>query len=334
VPDKILMGHGSGGRMMHELISSKFAPAFGMEDMGDAAVLELKAKGRLAMSTDSYVVSPLFFPGGNIGELAVNGTVNDIAMVGAEPVYLTCGFIIEEGMPLSDLERIVASMAKAADAAGVKIVAGDTKVVDKGKGDGLFINTAGVGLIPEGIHLSPSLIREGDVIIISGEMGRHGMAVMAERSGLSFDPPLTSDTAALGGLVNVMLKAAGTGLRAMRDPTRGGVATTLKEFALESGLAMELEEEALPVPPGVRGACDLLGLDPLFVANEGLLLAVVSGDMAEYLLKEMKAHPLGAGARAIGSVLGGPEGKVLLRTSIGGTRIVDMLEGGQLPRIC
>jgi hydrogenase expression/formation protein HypE len=332
--DKILMGHGSGGRMMHELISNHFAPAFNMEGMGDAAVLDLKAKGRLAMSTDSYVVSPLFFPGGNIGELAVNGTVNDIAMVGAEPIYLTCGFIIEEGMPLNDLERIVESMARAALEAGVRIVAGDTKVVDKGKGDGLFINTAGVGVIPEGLDLSPRNIQEGDVIIISGEMGRHGMAVMAERSGLSFAPPLTSDTAALNGLVKVMLEAAGDGLRAMRDPTRGGVATTLKEFSMESGLAMEMDEESLPVPSGVRGACDLLGLDPLFVANEGLLLAVVSGDMSKYLLKEMRAHPLGTGSRAIGSVLGSPEEKVLLRTSIGGTRIVDMLEGGQLPRIC
>jgi len=334
VSDRILMGHGSGGRMMHELISSHFAPAFGMEGMGDAAVLELREKGRLAVSTDSYVVSPLFFPGGNIGELAVNGTVNDLAMVGAEPLYLTCGLIIEEGMLIADLERIISSMARAAEEAGVRIVAGDTKVVDKGKGDGLFINTAGVGVVPEGVSLSPKKIQEGDVIIISGEMGRHGMAVMAERSGLSFDPPLMSDTTALNGLVRVMVKAAGAGLRAMRDPTRGGVATTLKEFAMESGLAIEMDEERLPVPPGVRGACDLLGLDPLFVANEGLLLAVVSDDVSQYLLTEMKAHPLGSGACVIGRALSAPAGKVLLRTSIGGTRIVDMLEGGQLPRIC
>jgi len=320
--------------MMHELISSCFAPAFGIEGLGDAAVLDLKKKGRLALSTDSYVVSPLFFPGGNIGELAVNGTVNDLAMAGAEPLYLTSGFIIEEGMPLSDLQRIIESMAQAAFNAGVKIVAGDTKVVDKGKGDGLFINTAGVGVIPEGVDLSPSHISEGDIIIISGDMGRHGMAVMSERSGLSFAPPVLSDTAALNGLTALMIKAAGGSLRAMRDPTRGGVATTLKEFALESGLAMEMDEDELPVTPGVKGACDLLGLDPLFVANEGLLLAVVSGDVSEYILKEMRAHTLGAGARAIGRVMPGPEGKVLLRTSIGGTRLVDMLEGGQLPRIC
>ena len=332
--DKILMGHGSGGRMMHELISSVFAPAFGITGLGDAAVLEAASGGKLAMTTDSCVVSPLFFPGGNIGELAVNGTVNDLAMVGAEPLYLTSGFIIEEGMPMDDLKRIIGSMAEAASLAGVKIVAGDTKVVDKGKGDGVFINTAGVGLIPEGVDLSPAFIREGDIIVISGEMGRHGMAVMSERNGLSFDPPVVSDTAALNGLTSLMVKAADGGLRAMRDPTRGGVATTLKEFAIESGLSMELDEEELPVPAGVRGGCDLLGLDPLFVANEGLLLAVVSGDVSEYLLKEMRGHPLGAGACAIGRVLSGPEGRVSLRTSIGGTRLVDMLEGGQLPRIC
>jgi len=332
--DKILIGHGSGGRMMHELISSLFAPAFGITSLGDSAVLDTATGGKLAITTDSYVVSPLFFPGGNIGELAVNGTVNDLAMVGAEPLCLTSGFIIEEGMPMDDLKRIIESMARAASSAGVKIVAGDTKVVDRGKGDGLFINTAGVGVIPEGVDLSPKNIREGDILIISGDMGRHGMAVMSERNGLSFDPPVVSDTAALNGLVALMIKVAGGGLRAMRDPTRGGVATTLKEFASESGLSMELDEEGLPVPAGVRGGCDLLGLDPLFVANEGILLAVVSGDVSQYLLKEMRGHPHGAGARAIGRVLPGPEGRVSLRTSIGGTRLVDMLEGGQLPRIC
>ena len=332
--DKILIGHGSGGRMMHELVSSRFAPAFGIKGLGDAAVLELSQKGRLAVTTDSYVVSPLFFPGGNIGELAVNGTVNDLAMVGAEPLCLTAGFIIEEGMPMRDLERIVASMAEAAQAAGVRIVAGDTKVVDRGKGDGIFINTAGVGIVPEGTELAPSLIQAGDTIIISGEIGRHGVAVMSERNGLSFDPPVLSDTAALGGLVALMMERAGSGLRAMRDPTRGGVATTLKEFAQECGFALELDEDALPVSPGVGGACDLLGLDPLYVANEGILLAVVSSDVSKYLLREMNSHALGTGARAIGRVLPAPAGKVLMRTAIGGTRLMEMLEGGQLPRIC
>lgn len=331
--NKILLGHGSGGRMMHELVSQHFAPAFGIEDLGDSAVLPAP-KGRLAMSTDSYVVSPLFFPGGNIGELAVNGTINDVAMSGAEPLYLTVVFIIEEGLPFDELKRIVSSMAEAAKAAGVKIVAGDTKVVDKGKGDGIFINTAGVGVIPDGVDLCPKNIQVGDKVIVSGPIGRHGIAVMSERNGLNFEPPVTSDTAALNGLVRMMLERAPDGIRAFRDPTRGGVATTLKEFALQCGLAIVLDEEILPVPPGVRGACDLLGLDPLYVANEGTLLAVVSADVSKYLLEAMQKDPVSEGAMEIGVIKAAPEGKVLLKTSIGGTRLVDMLEGEQLPRIC
>ncbi len=328
--DRILLGHGSGGTMMHELIREHFAPAFDMKGhLADAAVLP----GRLAMCTDSYVVSPIFFPGGNIGELAVNGTVNDLSMVGAEPLYLTAGFIIEEGFAFSDLRSIVASMAGAAEAAGVRVVSGDTKVVDRGKGDGIFINTAGVGVIPEGIELSPENVRPGDRIIISGGVGNHGISVMAERNGLSFDPPVLSDSAPLNGLVREMLAGA-DGIRLMRDPTRGGLATTLKEFALETGLCMSIEEEKIHVAAGVRGACDLLGLDPLYVANEGVLVALVRPDVAEYLLGVIMKQPAGERASMIGTVEEEPAGKVILRTSIGGSRLLEMLPGEQLPRIC
>jgi hydrogenase expression/formation protein HypE len=330
--DKILLGHGSGGRLMHELIREHLAPAFGIGDVADSAVLDMPGGGRLALTTDSYVVSPLFFPGGNIGELAVNGTVNDLSVVGARPLFLTAGFIIEEGFPVAHLTTIVSSMARAAREAGVNIAAGDTKVVERGKGDGIFINTAGVGVVAEGLTLSPGNIRAGDRIIISGAIGEHGIAVMAERNGLSFDPPVVSDTAALNGLAHSILSKAG--VRAMRDPTRGGIATTLKEFALESGLCLVIEEGSLPVSPGVRGACELLGLDPLYVANEGIMLVVVRADMSEYLLKILREHPLGGSAASIGEVVDSPEGKVLLTTGIGGSRVVEMLEGEQLPRIC
>jgi len=337
--DKVLLGHGSGGRMMHELIERHFAPAFEMKSLLDAAVLEgplsAGASGRLALTTDSYVVTPIFFPGGNIGDLAVNGTVNDLAVSGARPLYLTAGFILEEGFPLADLAAVVASMARAAAAAGVKVVAGDTKVVDRGKGDGVFINTAGVGVVPAGLELSPLRIRPGDRLLLSGPIGGHGVAVMAGRNGLSFDPPVESDTAALNGLAEAMLSAAaGGGVRAMRDPTRGGLATILKEFAQDSGLSMKIWEEAVPVEPGVRGACELLGLDPLYVANEGVLVAVVKRDVSEYLLKAMRGHPLGRRASVIGEVGDGPAGSVLVKTAVGGTRMVEMLQGEQLPRIC
>ena len=336
--DKILLGHGSGGRLMHQLIREYIAPQFDMKVLADSAVLDgaTLAGGKIAFTTDSYVVSPIFFPGGDIGELAVNGTVNDLSMVGAKPLYLSSGFVIEEGFPMDSLRRILISMAEAAKKAGVRIVAGDTKVVDKGKGDGIFITTAGIGAIPEGVVLGPEKIRPGDKIIISGSIGNHGVAVMSERNGLSFDPPVLSDTAALCGLVDAMLNAE-KNIRMMRDPTRGGVATTLKEMATESDLPVIIVEELLPIPDGVKGACELLGLDPLYIANEGILLAIAPAETADALVNVMKEHPHGSGAAVIGEI--GPadakkKGMVLLRTAIGGTRIIDMLAGEQLPRIC
>jgi hydrogenase expression/formation protein HypE len=318
---------------MHDLIASHFAPPFGMTGLlSDAAVLD-SVEGRLAMCTDSYVVSPIFFPGGDIGELAVNGTVNDLSMVGAEPLYITAGFIIEEGFKFDDLKRIVASMAKAAERAAVRIVAGDTKVVERGKGDGIFINTAGVGVIPDGVELSPSRVQPGDKILISGSIGNHGMAVMAKRNGLSFDPPVTSDTAPLNSVVREMLKSP-DGVCLMRDPTRGGLATTLNEFARETNLCMSISEELVPIVPGVRGGCDLLGLDPLYVANEGVLVALVRADMAEYLLDTVSKHLSGSAAAIIGTVEAEPSEVVVLKTGIGGSRMLQMLQGEQLPRIC
>lgn len=330
--DRILLGHGSGGRLMHELIRRHFSPAFGIEGAGDSAVVEMPSR-RLAYTTDSYVVTPLFFPGGNIGELAVNGTVNDLAVSGAEPLYLTAGFVIEEGFLLADLEKIVASMSSAAVKAGVRIVAGDTKVVNKGKADGIFINTSGIGALPEGREISAVRIRTGDKIIISGELGSHGIAVMAERNGLTFEPPVLSDTRALNGLVRAMFGVTDA-IRFMRDPTRGGLATTLKEAALESGLCMHIREQSLPVPSGVRGACGLLGLDPLYVANEGILIAVVDSAAAEPLVAAMRKQEHGRHAAVIGEVSDFPAGMVLLETAIGGRRMIDMLQGEQLPRIC
>lgn len=337
--DTILLGHGSGGRMMHELIATHFSPAFGIKGVSDAAVLDIPQGSRLAVTTDSYVVSPLFFPGGNIGDLAVNGTINDLSMVGAHPLYLTAAFIIEEGFRFADLDLIVRTMAEAASAAGIRIVAGDTKVVDKGKGDGIFINTAGVGVVPAGVDLSSGNMRPGDRILLSGSIGRHGVAVMAQRNGLDFNPPVVSDTAALNGLVGDIITSATerggpSAVRVMRDPTRGGLATTLKEFALESGLCIELDETAVPVEPGVQGACELLGLDPLYVANEGILVAVLDGAVAEYVFERVRTHPAGSGAMLAGTVKERPEGMVLLQTSVGGRRVVDMLPGEQLPRIC
>jgi hydrogenase expression/formation protein HypE len=331
--ERILLGHGSGGSLMHELISRHLAPAFGLEGLADAAVLEAP-EGRLAFSTDSYVVSPLFFPGGDIGHLAVNGTVNDLAMVGARPLYLTAGFIIEEGFPLVDLGRVVSSMAAAARRAGVSIAAGDTKVVERGKGDGIYINTAGVGVVPAGRELAPRSIIPGDRILLSGPIAAHGIAVMGERNGLSFHPPVMTDSAPLGGLVEAMLSSGEGAVRAMRDPTRGGLATTLKEFSSESRLCLVVQEESIPVASGAAGACELLWLDPLYVANEGILLAVVKGDMAEYVLNVMRQHPQGAEAALVGEVIREPAGTALLRTGIGGSRLLEMLPGEQLPRIC
>ncbi len=330
--DRILLGHGSGGKLMHELIREHFGPSFGMERFGDSAILNLNPQ-KLAFTTDSYVVSPLFFPGGNIGELAVYGTVNDLAVSGAEPRFMTAGFIIEEGFPIAQLKTIVESMSRAASDARVSIVAGDTKVVNKGKGDGLFINTAGIGVPLEGIEISPSRIRAGDKILINGEVGNHGIAVMAERNGISFDPAIVSDTRPLNGLVRAMCEVT-TDIHFMRDPTRGGLATTLKEVALESGKCIKVKEGLLPIAPQVRGACDLLGLDPIYVANEGALVAVVAPDQADALVDVMRRHPFGAHARIIGEVHDSPGGTVLLETLVGGTRIIDMLQGEQLPRIC
>lgn len=330
--DRILLGHGSGGKLMHELIRQHFSPAFGIEGAGDSAIVDLPSR-RLAFTTDSYVVTPLFFPGGNIGELAVNGTVNDLAVAGAEPLFLTTGFVIEEGFLLSDLKKIITSMSAAAVKAGVKIVAGDTKVVNKGKADGIFINTSGIGVLPDDREISASRIRKGDAVIISGEIGSHGVSVIAERNGLTFDPPIVSDTRALNGLVGSMYNAAKE-IHFMRDPTRGGLATTLKEAALESGLCIRIREQALPMPAGVKGACSLLGLDPLFVANEGILIAVVDRTAADAVVAAMNRHEHGKHAAVIGEIAETPGGMVLLETAIGGSRIIDMLQGEQLPRIC
>jgi len=330
--DRILLGHGSGGRLMHELIKSHFSPAFGIEGSGDSAMVNVPSL-RLAYTTDSYVVTPLFFPGGNIGELAINGTVNDLAVSGAIPLYLSVGFVIEEGFLLSDLKKIISSMASAAAKAGVKVVAGDTKVVNKGKADGIFINTSGIGVLQDGRDISAARIGKGDKIIISGEVGSHGVAVMSERNGLTFDPPVTSDTRALNGLVEAMYGVS-PNIHFMRDPTRGGLATTLKEAALESRLCIRIRESSLPIPQGVRGACGLLVLDPLYVANEGILIAIVDATVADAMVKNMKSHEHGRETAIIGEIHDSPQGGVLLETAIGGTRIMDMLQGEQLPRIC
>ena len=331
--ERILLGHGSGGKLMYQLIREHFVPKFELKALNDSAVLDGLNKGRVALTTDSYVVSPIFFPGGNIGELAVYGTVNDLSMVGARPLYITSGLILEEGFPVEDLRKVLASMSDAAEKAGVQIVCGDTKVVNKGKGDGIFINTSGVGVVPKGLDISPLMVRPSDKVILSGAIGNHGISIIAERNGLTFNPPVLSDTAPLNGLVRDMLKKTKK-IHAMRDPTRGGLATTLKEIAIDSGCCITIEEGSILVPPGVRGACELLGLDPLYVANEGILIAITSPDVAESLVKTMRKHPLGKESRIIGEVKESPAGMVLLKTAIGGTRIVDMLSGDQLPRIC
>jgi len=330
--DKILLGHGSGGKLMHQLIREHFSPSFGMHGTGDSALIDVPSC-KLAYTTDSYVVTPLFFPGGNIGDLAVNGTVNDLAVSGAEPLFLTAGFIIEEGFSFADLKKVIASMATAAKNAGVRIVAGDTKVVNRGKADGLFINTSGVGAIREGVEIAASRIKPGDAVIVSGEIGSHGVAILAERNGLSFDPPVQTDCRPLNGLAQAML-AIDPQIHFMRDPTRGGLATTLKEAALESGTCIRIRENALPIPQPVQGACKLLGLDPLYVANEGILIAILDRSKSDAVLATMKRHPFGERAVLIGEVAAAPEKMVLLETALGGSRIVDMLPGEMLPRIC
>jgi hydrogenase expression/formation protein HypE len=336
--NKILLAHGSGGELSHELVRDLFAHHFAnpiLEPLGDAALLDLEglSPGCLALTTDSYVVQPLFFPGGDIGKLAVCGTVNDLAVVGAVPRYLSAGFIIEEGLPIETLKRVVNSMANTARAAGVEIVTGDTKVVEKGAADGLFINTAGVGAVPAGLHLAPHNLRPGDRILINGSMGDHGMAVMMQREGLAFSSSLTSDCAPLNGLIAELLKAVPAAVRCMRDPTRGGLATTLNEWAAE-GIGIEIEETAIPVRKEVQAICEMLGLDPLYAANEGKVVIAVAPEAVDEALEAMQAHPLGQEATAIGQVTARHPGRVVLHTPLGARRIVDMLVGAQLPRIC
>lgn len=318
---------------MHQLIKDYFVPAFDLKSLHDSAVIDNLPHGRLAVTTDSYVISPYFFPGGDIGLLAVCGTVNDLSMAGAKPLYLTSGFIIEEGFPFDHLKIILDSMKAVSREIGVKIITGDTKVVERGKGDGIFINTAGVGIVAEGIHIAPANIRPGDKIILSGSIGNHGMSVMAQRSGISFEPQLLSDVRPLNGLVDAMFRKTKK-IHVMRDPTRGGLATTLKELAGASGLGILVNEDSINVIPGVTGACQLLGLDPLYIANEGILVAFVEGNDAEMLVEEMRKTEAGKDAAIIGEVFETPEKTVLLKTNIGGIRILDMLAGDQLPRIC
>jgi hydrogenase expression/formation protein HypE len=331
----IVMGHGGGGQLSAELIENLFVPAFaagGPALLTDSAVVTL-GDARLAFSTDTFVVRPLFFPGGSIGHLAVNGTVNDLAMSGAVPAYLSAGFVLEEGTELSVVGRIAADMAAAAEAAEVRIVTGDTKVVDAGHGDGVYVNTAGIGLVPAGVDIRPDRARPGDAVLVSGPIGVHGIAIMSVREGLEFGSELKTDSAALHGLVAAMLGVT-TDLHALRDPTRGGLATTLNEIAAASGVGVELVERAIPIPEDVGNACAMLGLDPLYVANEGKLVAFVARDVADEVLAAVRAHPLGAGAAIIGECVDDHAGMVVTRTALGGTRVVDTPLGEQLPRIC
>lgn len=333
--EQIVMGHGSGGRMAHDLIRKVFLPAFDNPALAagdDGAVLERPA-GRMVVSVDSHVVFPLFFPGGDIGHLAVCGTVNDVAVMGATPLYLTAGFILEEGLPLETLRRVVESMKRAADEAGVKIVSGDTKVVERGKGDGLYVSTTGVGILPEGREISGRRAQAGDLVILSGPMGDHGIAVLAARGELGFETDVESDCAPLNGLIADIL-AASPNVHVLRDPTRGGVATTLNEIARQSGVCITLNEAALPVRPQVAAACEMLGFDPLYIANEGRVLVVLPRAEADAALKAMRAAKYGADAVVIGEVSAAPQGRVLLKTAYGSTRVVDMLAGEMLPRIC
>lgn len=343
--ERITLAHGAGGKATHTLIEAVFLDAFRnplLERMEDQAVFTLDGGngadgngvgGRLAFTTDSYVVSPLFFPGGDIGELAVNGTVNDLAMSGARPLHLSAGFILEEGLPVADLQRIVASMAAAATAAGVDIVTGDTKVVERGKADGCFINTAGIGVLERDITLGADRVRPGDAVLVSGPIGDHGVTIMLARGELDISSDVTSDTAPLAGLVDTLLSAT-DGVRCLRDATRGGVATILNEVAVASDVAVVVDEAAVPMRTEVRGASEILGIDPLYVACEGRMIAIVDGTQAETALAALRSHPLGAGAAIIGEVKADPPTLVLLRTEFGGTRIVDMLIGDPLPRIC
>jgi hydrogenase expression/formation protein HypE len=333
--DRITLAHGAGGKATHTLVQAVFLDSFrnpALEPLGDGAVVSVNGSS-LVFTTDSFVVSPLFFPGGDIGDLAVNGTVNDLAVSGARPLYLSAGFILEEGFPVSDLNTITASMAAAAARAGVQIVTGDTKVVERGKADGCYINTAGVGALDRDTALGPQHVRAGDAVIVSGPIGEHGMTIMLARGELDIEASLVSDTAPVSDLVAAMLEAA-PGTRVLRDATRGGVATVLNEIADAAQLGVVIDESAIPVQPAVSGACELLGIDPLYAACEGRFVAVVGGECAAAALAALRAHPLGAGAAQVGRVVADPPGLVLLKTSFGGTRIVDMLVGDPLPRIC
>ncbi len=334
-PD-IVMGHGGGGKLGNELVEFMFLPAFrnpALENLGDAAVLDLPP-GRLAMSTDSFVVQPLFFPGGSIGALAVNGTVNDLAVSGADPKYLSASFILEEGFPVAQLAAIVEAMAAAAATAGVKIVTGDTKVVERGHGDGCYINTAGVGVLRPGISVGPHRAQVGDTILVSGTVGDHGMAIMSVREGLEFESQIRSDCAALNGLIADVLAAAGTAVHAMRDPTRGGLASTLNEIAISSNVGVEIDEPSLPVRTDVQSACDLLGLDPVYVANEGKVVFFVAPESAARVLDVLRAHPLGGDAARIGQVTAQHPRMLVARTGMGANRVIPTQIGEQLPRIC
>jgi len=339
--DHILLGHGSGGLLTADLIQRLFVPGFGNDILGaleDQATVALDSGNgvkmpRIAFTTDSFVVRPLFFPGGDIGKLAVHGTVNDLAVGGARPLFLSAAFILEEGLPLADLERIVASMRSACREANVQLVTGDTKVVDKGKGDGVFITTAGIGLVPDGCTLSIHAARPGDCILVSGTLGDHGIAIMSVREGLEFETVLESDTAPLTVLAQAVLQAC-PATRCMRDPTRGGLSSALNELAAASRVGVELDEAAIPLRPEVRGACEMLGLDPLYVANEGKLIAVVPPDDADRVLAALRTQPLGRDAAIVGTVVSEHAGMVVLRSRVGGQRVVTLLAGEQLPRIC
>ncbi len=334
--EQIVMGHGAGGRMSHQLIQKAFVSAFqntALNAGDDAALVEAGLRQKLSISTDSHVVFPLFFPGGDIGKLAVCGTVNDVAMLGAKPLYLTAGFILEEGLSMDTLKRVVESMRAAAEEAGVQIVAGDTKVVQRGKADGMYITTAGIGLVREGVNVSGANAKPGDVVIISGTMGDHGIAVLGARGELGFQSSLQSDVAPLNHLIAAMLDAS-PNIHVLRDPTRGGLATTLNEIAAQSNAGILLREETIPVHTEVNAACEMLGFDPLYVANEGKLAAIVPKEEADKVLAVMKSTKYGEGAVVIGEVVAEPKGRVLLKTVLGSTRVVDMLAGEMLPRIC
>lgn len=333
---EILMAHGSGGRDMHQLVEGLIVPQLYnplLASLEDQAILDIQGV-RLAFTTDSFVVDPLFFPGGDIGQLAVNGTVNDLAMGGARPLYLSLSLILEEGFPLSDLDRVLQSVRAAADASGVQIVTGDTKVVHRNCADKLFVNTSGVGVVSDGVRITATGARPGDRVILSGTLADHGMAVLSCREGFEFSAPILSDTAGLWPLVEAMLEAAPGAVHVLRDPTRGGLATTLNEIAARSHVAIRLQEQAIPVNVPVQSACELLGLDPLYVANEGKLAAIVAPEAAETILAALRRHPLGRDASVIGTVVAAPSGQVILETAMGGSRIVDMLAGDPLPRIC